>query len=47
LVDRVFACFVFRCYLCNVGFKGSSEFMLYVASCTNSPRVKIPLHLEK
>jgi hypothetical protein len=30
----MFACFVFRCYLCNVGFKSSSEFMLYVASCT-------------
>ena len=33
LVNHVFACFVFICYLCNVGFKGSSEFMLYVATC--------------
>ena len=27
------ACFVFTCYLCNVGFKSSSECMLYVATC--------------
>ena len=30
----MFACFVFICYLCNVGFKSSSELMLYVDSCT-------------
>ena len=35
-VNRVmFACFVFICYLCNVGFQSSSELMLYVASCTD------------
>ena len=29
----MFACFVFVCYLCHVGFKSPLGRMLYVASC--------------
>ena len=47
----MFSCFVFRCYLCNVGAKSFSELMLYMPnlnktselSCTNVNKVNSEL----
>ena len=47
----MFSCFVFRCYLCNVGAKSFSELMLYMPnlnktselSCTNANKINSEL----